>query len=66
MYAENGAQDFSVANKDKGEIMMTFGRRVETLCRNNGEAMHASDGMDISDEEDVEVNHVMLAIFVTC
>jgi len=62
MYAENAVQDFDVANVVKGGIMLSLERRVENLYENNGQAIKSLDETGISDGEDVEVIHVMLAI----
>jgi len=51
---------------NKGEVMLILDRRVQTLCRDNRETIDSLDETAISDEEEVEVNHVILAIFITC
>jgi len=54
------------ADMNKGEVMLIFERRVQTLCRDNRETIDSLDETAISDEEEVEVNHFILAIFITC
>ena len=46
--------------------MLILDRRVQTLRRDNRETIDSLVETAISDEEEVEVNHVILAIFITC
>jgi hypothetical protein len=54
------------ANTNKGEAMLVFTRRALNSLEENGENVNSVDETSISDEEDSEVNHVVLAISMTC